>query len=163
MEGASQALDQIANWVRFADTKATILTAGTGVVLTMIVANAKTIVIAFRHGSAAAWSTGILAALTGTAVLWTLFWLVRAIGPRSRVTYSRLNRFAWPTLTKATVADIRGHVAQFTVDEDSWQQVLDLSKLAERKFDACGKAVWGFALVAVFAVSCVITAVSFTA
>lgn len=160
-DGYGQALDQMANWVRFADTKATILMAGLGVVLTMLVANTKAIVTAFDHGSTAAWTTCILAALAGAAVLWTLFWLVRAIGPRSRMSYSQLNRFAWPTLTKATVADLREHVAKVAAEDDAWQQVLDLSNIAQRKFDACGKAVWGFAFVALFAVSCVVTAVSF--
>lgn len=42
-DGCFQAMDQMANWVRFADTKATILTAGLGVALTMLMTNAGTI------------------------------------------------------------------------------------------------------------------------
>ena len=63
---------------------------------------------------------------------------------------------------RATVADLKAHVAQVTSEDDAWQQALDLSRLAQRKFDASGKAIWGFALVTVFGVSCVVTAVALT-
>ena len=162
-DGGFQSMDQVANWVRFADTKATILTAGLGVVLTMLMTNSNTVVTAINAGCTPAWIVGSLAASSLLAFLWTLYWLVRAIGPQSRVTYAQLNRFAWPTLTKTTAADLATHAQQVDVRDDAWQQVVDLSQLAERKFSACGKAVWGFAFLVVLGLACVAVSVVFTA
>ncbi|WP_104105478.1 hypothetical protein [Nocardioides sp. 616] len=153
----------MANWVRFADTKATILFAGLGVALTMMMSKAPTIVDATKTGCKSACAVGILVALTGAALLWTLGWLVAVIGPRRRIAYARLNRFAWPSLVSATVADIDEHAATARLQDDAWQQVLDLSRLAEKKFGACGMAVWGFAAFVVFGVCCVIVATWVTA
>lgn len=156
-------MDQIANWVRFADTKATILTAGLGVVLTMLTTNADTITSAVKEGCPAAYIVGTLSALVLIAFGYTLFWLVRAIGPRSNVDYNTLNRFAWPTLTKATTDQLADHAEKVDVRTDAWQQVIDLSVLANRKFDACGRAVKGFSVLVVLGVAAVATAVGFTA
>ncbi|WP_238422916.1 Pycsar system effector family protein [Gordonia sp. 'Campus'] len=152
----------MANWVRFADTKATILTAGLGVVLTMLMTNAGTITSAIKTGCPAAYVVGTLSVLLLIAFGYTLFWLIRAIGPRSNVAYSTLNRFAWPTLTKATIDQLADHMKKVDVRTDAWQQVLDLSVLANRKFDACGRAVKGFAVLIVLGVATVTLAVSFT-
>lgn len=161
-DGAFQAMDQIANWVRFADTKATILTAGLGVVMTMLVTNADTIVAAIEEGCAGAAIVGGLAAGAVLAVAWTLFWLVRAIGPQSAITYQRLNRFAWPSLHHTTAADLTQHASRVDVRDDAWQQVIDLSALARRKFKACGYAVSGFASLVVLGIACVLVAIMLT-
>ena len=47
-DGSFQAMDQVAHWVRFADTKATILTAGLGVVMTMLMTNSGKVVAALK-------------------------------------------------------------------------------------------------------------------
>jgi hypothetical protein len=156
-------MDQIANWVRFADTKATILTAGLGVVLTILMTNADTITSAVKEGCPAAYIVGTLSALALIAFGYTLLWLVRAIGPQSNVGYIALNRFAWPTLTKATTDQLIDHAQKVDVRTDAWQQVIDLSVLANRKFDACGRAIKGFAVLVVLGVAAVATAVGFTA
>lgn len=156
-------MDQIANWVRFADTKATILTAGLGVVMTMLVTNADTIVAAIKKGCAEGVTVSLLATGTALAVAWTLFWLVRAIGPQSVITYQRLNRFAWPSLHHSTATDLLAHAEQVDARDDAWQQVIDLSALAHRKFTACGYAVWGFASLVVLALACMTVAITFTA
>lgn len=156
-------MDQVANWVRFADTKATILTAGLGVVLTMLMTNADSITSAVKNGCPAAYVVGILSALALTAFGYTLFWLVRAIGPQSNFAYNTLNRFAWPTLTKATTNQLTEHAQKVDGRTEAWQQVIDLSALASRKFDACGRAVKGFAVLVVLGVAAVATAVGFTA
>ena len=49
------------------------------------------------------------------------------------------------------------------VRTDAWQQVIDLSVHANRKFDACSRAVKGFAVLVVLGVAAVATAVGFTA
>lgn len=162
-DGGFQSMDQMANWVRFADTKATILTAGLGVVLTMLMTNADTITSAVKEGCPAAYVVGILSALALIAFGYTLFWLVRAIGPQSNVAYKTLNRFAWPTLTKATTDQLTNHAHKVDVRADAWQQVIDLSVLANRKFDACGRAVKGFAVLVIVGVAAMAAAVGFTA
>jgi hypothetical protein len=155
-------MDQMANWVRFADTKATILTAGLGVIVTMLMTNADTITKAMKEGCPAAYVVGSLSGLALSAVGYTLFWLVRAIGPQSRVAYNTVNRFAWPTLTKATADQLIDHAHKVDVRTDAWQQVIDLSSLANRKFDACGRAVKGFAVLVVVSVAVVSLAIGFT-
>lgn len=162
-DGGFQAMDQMASWVRFADTKATILTAGLGVVLTMLMANADIIAIAVQDEEPAAYVVGTLSGLALIAFGYTLFWLVRAIGPQSSVAYDRLNRFAWPTLTEATTEQLTKHVREVDVRNDAWQQVIDLSVLAERKFGACGRAVKGFGVLVIVGVAAVAAAVGFTA
>lgn len=155
-------MDQLANWVRFADTKATILTAGLGVVLTMLINSARTIIDAMDESYVAA---AVVSGLAGGALFsvgWTLFWLVRAIGPQNKVFYARLNRFAWPSLVRATPEQLLEHTSQTDVRADAWQQVLDLSTLAERKFSACGKAVYGFAALVLFGTVCVGASTLFT-
>ena len=161
-DGGFQALDQMASWVRFADTKATILAAGLGVVLTVLMSNAKTIADALGEGCVAAALVGGLAGGTVLAVGWTLFWLVRAIGPQSAIRYSQLDRFAWPSLLRATPEQLAQHAKTTDARTDAWQQVIDLSTLANRKFDACGKAVRGFAVLVVLGLASVAIAIGFT-
>lgn len=155
-------MEQMANWVRFADTKATILTAGLGVILTMLMSNAKTVTSAVGQGSLQAFVVGPLAVGALAAFLWTLYWLVRAIGPQTATKYSQLNRFAWPSLRSATTEQVAEHTKQVDVRVDVWQQVLDLSVLAGRKFDACANAVKGFALLAILGLSCVAISMGLT-
>ena len=156
-------MDQIANWVRFADTKATILTAGLGVVLTILMTNANAITSAVKKGCPAAYVVGIPSALSLIAFGYTLFWLVRAIGPQSSVAHNTINRFAWPTLAQVKADQLTDHTDKVDVRTDAWQQVIDLSVLADRKFDACGRAVKGFAVLVVLGVVAVATAVGFAA
>jgi len=94
---------------------------------------------------------------------YTLFCLVRAIGPQSKVAYSRLNRFAWPTLPKTTIDQLTDPTRNVDVRTDAWQQVIDLSTLAERKFHACGRAVKGFAVLVNLSAATVAAASAFTA
>jgi len=156
-------MDQMANWVRFADTKATILTAGLGVVLTMLMTNAGTVADAIKQGGPVASVVCTLAGLALIASSYTLFWLVRAIGPQSNVTYNTLNRFAWPTLTQATTERLTNHARKVDARTDAWQQVMDLSGIANRKFGACGRAVKGFAILVLLGVGTIATAVGFAA
>ncbi|MBP2399806.1 hypothetical protein [Glutamicibacter protophormiae] len=162
MDGCFQALDQLANWVRFADTKATILTAGLGVVLTVLVANANTVVSAIKYDVSSAIIVSPLLFLACAALLWTLYWLIRAIGPQTSTAYSEINRFAWPALQEVTVAQLELHIRQVDVASDGWRQVLDLSKLAKRKFEACSRAVAGFSVLALSTLACVLTSVIIT-
>jgi hypothetical protein len=160
-DGAFQAMDQMANWVRFADTKAAILTAGLGVVLTMLMSNADIVSEAIKQGSPEGYAVGILAGLALVAVGYTLFWLVRAISPRSQASNNTINRFAWPTLVKANADQLIQHTQDIDARIDAWQQVIDLSVLANRKFDACGRAVKGFSVLVILGPATVATAVGF--
>lgn len=161
-DGSAQALDHMANWVRFADTKATILTAGLGVALTMFVGNVANIVSAIRQTCVSGLTVGALALATFVAFLWTLFWLIRAIGPRRKVSYPQPNRFSWPSLTRVTTEELTRHASTTPASVDAWQQVIDLSQLANQKFGACEKAVYGFGSLILLGVACVATAVILT-
>lgn len=161
-DGAFEALDQMANWVRFADTKATILTAGLGIVVTALMANAKTISCAIRRGGMGGYVVGPLAGLALLAAGYTLIWLVCTIGPQGKVTVSGFNRFAWPTLSNATVDQLIDHTRNVDVRADAWRQVIDLSTVAERKFNACSHAVKGFAVLIVLSAATVAAASGIT-
>ncbi|WP_229232887.1 Pycsar system effector family protein [Sinomonas cyclohexanicum] len=157
-------MDQVANWVRFADTKATVLTAGLGVVTTMVMTNAKTILDVLKSGGLTALVTTILlSSLAAIAFLWTLFWLVRALEPKSTATHHGINRFAWPTLAEASADEIRRHSEHTQAGEDAWRQVVDLSIIAKRKFRANKMAVRGFALLVITAVALVTTSAAMAA
>lgn len=155
-------MDHVANWVRFADTKATILIAGLGVVLTMVMTNVETVATAIRLGQPEAAILYPLVILTSGAFLWTLFWLMYAIGPRRTTTLPGINRFAWPTLVKADPKALIERGLTEDVREDAWRQVVDLSNIAERKFAATNKATWGFGLVLALAALLVTTSIATT-
>lgn len=161
-DGAFQAMEQMSNWVRFADTKATILTAGFGVLITLLMTNATSVANAIREGCVAAAVVGVLAGGTVLTAVWTLFWLLRAIGPQSAISYSQLNRFAWPSVIRTTPEQLSQHAKHVDVRTDAWQQVVDLSTLASRKFDACGKAIRGFAVLAALGFTCIAFSIGFT-
>lgn len=162
-DGSVQALDQIAQWVRFADTKATVLTAGLGVVLTMLMTNAKTIVSAMQLGCPEAYILGMLVSLAAASASYTLWWLMRAIGPSRMVQLNGVNRFSWPTLVHTSLDDLLAHAVDVEASADAWRQVLDLSRLADRKFLACERAVRGFGSLVVFATACAASAAAITA
>jgi hypothetical protein len=156
-EGSFQALDHIANWVRFADAKATILTAALGVVMTMFIANIPTVLRAAATSEGATLALGLLSVVAAGGFAFTLGWLVRAIAPR-RKGDGKINRFSWPSLTLADYETLRDHNLETSAHEDAWNQTLFLSKVAADKFDACQNAVWGFAFFVLTAVICVVSA-----
>lgn len=156
-DGSLQALDHAANWVRFADTKATVLTAAFGVVTTMFIADFPSVIEATRSSEEVATRLGAIAALVGASFLFTLGWLVRAITPRAGA-QKRLNRFSWPALSSADLDALREHIDRTPVHEDAWRQTLVLAGVAEAKFRACRYAATGFALFISSAVACVVTA-----
>lgn len=156
--GSLTAINEMANWVRFADTKATILAAGLGVVVTMLTNNTGTVVKAMGMTCPAKLVVGGLAAATVSSFLWTLFWVIRAIAPRSALPYNRLNRFAWPSLVGATADQLLAHAQENNVEIDAWQQVVDLAAVAKRKFDACKRAIYGFGVMIMVGVFTVLSA-----
>lgn len=161
-DGAFQSMDQMANWVRFADTKATILVAGLGVVLTMIVTNAKTVVSAIEKGNLEAAILYSLCGIASAAFVWTLSWLLIAIGARRKTSLSGINRFAWPTLTTIDAQTLIERGTTDDVREDAWRQVVDLSRLAGKKFGASNKAIWGFGILIVTGAALVIASIAIT-
>lgn len=157
-DGSAQSLDHMASWVRFAETKATILTAGLGVVVTLLMTNTKNIVTAIAAPSHLSCLVSIFALVSAVGLIYTLGWLLVAIGPSSS-NPSRINRFAWPTLVTASPRELREHVQNTDSKSDAWDQVMTLSKLADRKFKACSQAVRGFAVFLPASVVCVLLAV----
>lgn len=160
--GAIEALEQVANWVRFSDTKATVLTAGFGVVLTALVSNWRTVTTASNLGGVGA---GVLIGIviaSFIAGLLTLYWLILAIAPRSTRSDPRLNRFAWPSLARTTAAEIAQHAKTVPVAEDAWRQAVRLAVIAERKFRFTGFAVWSFASFVILGFASVTLAVTLT-
>ncbi|SFB38885.1 hypothetical protein SAMN05192575_109176 [Nocardioides alpinus] len=148
-DGAMNALSEIAQWVRFADTKAGLLAAGLGVILAGTVAQAATIVDAVASGGALGALTAVLFALWSASALTLVWFLMSAIGPRTSTSGPTINRFAWPSLPGIPVADLTQHVSGTTRDADAWRQVVDLSTVAASKYQACGRAVLAFMIVVV--------------
>lgn len=144
-------MDQIANWVRFADTKAAILAAGLGVVLTMLMTNAGAVVSAIGSGGLEAVLLYVMLTIAAGSFAWTLIWLLIALGPRRSAGRPGLNRFAWPTLADTTVDALIEHGRTTDATRDAWQQTIDLSRVAKSKFSATNRAIWGFGVVIVFA------------
>lgn len=161
-DGAFQAMDQIANWVRFADAKATVLTAGLGVLTVALLTNAAVIVKAIRVGGCRATMVSVVGSLAVLALLWTLGWLVTALSPRRTVSAPEANRFAWPTLTDLPVDRLVQHVESSDVSREAWRQVIDLSQIAGLKFLATQKAIYGFACLVVLCVATVLISVVVT-
>lgn len=157
-DGSFQAMDQVSNWVRFADTKATVLTAGLGVVTTIVMTNAKAVLDAIgSRDPASILTAAVLAGLTAFAFLWTLLWLVQALEPKSTSVHPGINRFAWPTLAEASADEIKRHSEKIEAGDDAWRQAIDLAVIAKQKFRACKMAVRGFALLVISAVALVTT------
>lgn len=148
--GAFTAMDQIANWVRFADAKSSILAAALGVVLTAFLNGLGPLVVIVKAGGSCAWAPGVLILLTLVCFGYTLFWLFRALAPRRGAAQSGINRFAWPTLGEASLENLQKHFEDAEASIDAWRQVVDLSAVAKQKFRAFDLALRGFA-------ACVIT------
>lgn len=142
--GSIAAIDHMAGWARFGDTKATILAAGVGVVATMFTNSAPAVLKALDAPCPVGLLVGAFASLTVLSFMWTLFWVVRAIAPRSDIAYPGLNRFAWPSVIGATADQLVRHAQENDVEKDAWQQVVDLAVIAQRKFRFCKLAVYGF-------------------
>lgn len=109
-EGSYLALTQAAEWVKFADTKATILTAALGVVATMYVTNASVIVTAMTKGEVHTLVVGIFVLAGIGTFIFTLSWLLIAIYPRGSRSFE-LNRFSWPSLSTSDHAALLDHAA----------------------------------------------------
>jgi hypothetical protein len=152
-------MEHVAHWVRFADTKATILAAGLGVIITMLMTNASTVEAGIREGCVQGATVAVLAVGACGAALWTLYWVVSAIAPRTSTYSYQLNRFAWPALAGASLEQIKSHVDGSNIDDDAWLQTTLLASIAKQKFTACMRAVWGFAALLVTGVACVVAAV----
>lgn len=148
-DGAMNALSEIGQWVRFADTKAGLLAAGLGVALAGTVSQASTVVEAIADGGGAGALTAALFCLWACFALALVWFLMSAIGPRTTTTGPTVNRFAWPSLASLTVSDLTDHVAKTPRDSDAWRQVIDLSGVAAAKYRACGRAVVAFMLLVV--------------
>ncbi len=148
-DGAMNALSEIGQWVRFADTKAGLLAAGLGVVLAGTLGQAATIVAAIAGGGALGALTAALFAWWVVFALALVWFLMNAIGPRTITSGSTINRFAWPSLAGLSAADLTEHVSKTNRDSDAWRQVVDLSAVAAAKYRACGRAVLSFMLVIV--------------
>ncbi len=156
--GSLAALEHIADWVRFADAKATLLAAGLGVVVTMLTSGASTVVKAIGATCTSRLVVGGLAAVTVLSFLWTLIWVIRAITPRKTQLHNTLNRFAWPSLAGVTADELIAHAAAETLEKDAWQQVVNLAAIAKDKFNACTRATYGFGLMTAFGVSTLMAA-----
>lgn len=87
---------------------------------------------------------GVFASVAVLSFMWTLFWVVRAIAPRSDIAYQEINRFAWPSVINTTADQLVQHARENDVEKDAWQQVVDLAVIAQRKFFFCRLAVYGF-------------------
>lgn len=160
---AQDALDHIAAWVRFADGKATLLAAGLAATLALLGGHLDAIAGALNRPCPANAITGIVGILTLIATAWTLFWLIAAINPRNLVTHTGLNRFAWPTMARATITGITAHAAENNADQDAWKQAIDLAKIAERKYNNTKKATFGFAATFTLGVGLVVYTAVITA
>lgn len=158
--GALQALEQVANWVRFSDTKATVLTAGFGVVVTVLLSNWKIVLTAISRGDITAGALLCVASAALISGLLTLYWLVLAITPRSAAADPGLNRFSWPALARTTAAELAQHAADVPVSDDAWRQAIRLAAIADRKFRYTGYAVWSFAAFVVLGFVTVTVAVT---
>ncbi|PPG92837.1 hypothetical protein C5C39_02170 [Rathayibacter sp. AY1F3] len=158
-EGALEAMEHVSNWVRFADTKATILSAGVAAVLAMSVANAKTVLKQIDYTPTGI-AIAVLATVSIAALLWTVIWIVRAITPSRTTGTLEPNRFAWPAMARLPLDDLQHHARTTFRDEDAWRQTHDLAKTADRKFAACKKATFGFAALIIATPACLITAIS---
>lgn len=151
--GAAVALDHVAQWVRFADTKATILAAGLGVVLSVLAASADGTASTIDGGGLGAVLVLVLVALTAGALVMTLVYVVRAIRPQTTEPDS-MNRFAWPSLASTTVKDLQQHVAT-DPEPEAWRQVHALAGVARSKYAACNAAVTWFALLVITSFLCI--------
>lgn len=155
--GALPAMDHVANWVRFADVKAALLSAGVAAVLAMAI-NHVQIVIDQLMNSAPPLVLQALAISSVLSFVWTLLWVLAAILPHKGDPSATVNRFAWPALATRSSEQLRDHLSATTADEDAWEQARALSKIAARKFKACSRATVGFAAFVLSTAACIVLA-----
>lgn len=144
--------------MKFADTKATILTAALGVVTTMVVANSATLVSAMRKGEVPTLIVGFAVLLCIGAFIFALSNLLTAIYPQ-RSGSTALNRYSWPSLSGADIDVVLDHARATPAHEDAFRQAVTLSGVADSKFSAVRRATVGFAVFVVTGVISVVLAV----
>lgn len=155
--GAIVAIEQAGEWVRFADTKATILAAGVGVVLAVVATSAADVGSAIKAGGAGAWLVAVLGTATIAMLVLTIGSIARAIRPRIAIEYAHVNRFAWPSVAAHTEQELADR-ATSEPHADAWEQVHALSIIARSKFAACTSAITWFALLVLLSFLCVTAA-----
>jgi len=156
-DGALAAMDQIGQWVRYADAKAGLVAAAAAAVLALAAGNAADIVETWDRGGG--WRVAITTLVVGAAVAGVVtFWaLAQALAPRPLGGPPKPNRFSWPSLSALTSDELAAHVTATSVHDDAWQQARVLASIAEAKFRWCRTAL--VASIFMGALSLVVTAV----
>jgi hypothetical protein len=140
-DGALVAMDQVGQWVRYADTKAGLVAAGFAAVLVLITGQVDDVVTTMKSGRDWMAVCIVLAVLVVAAAVITLWNLIDAIVPRPRGEGPVNNRFAWPALKEMDRSGLRAHLAATTVADDAWEQTLALAKIADQKYEAARAAL----------------------
>lgn len=157
--GGVVAHDQVAQWVRFADTKATILLAALGIVTTLLVTQLHLVAYEIRddHGTGRVILSS-LATIAVAAFAAALLNLVKAISPRTG-TDNALNRFGWPSVATHTNDEIRQHVRTADPVAEIWDQIRLLSVLARNKFAALRAAIFAFSVYVSASIATLVVAI----
>lgn len=152
-ERAKLSVVEFGAWIKNADTKATILAAGLGVMSSVVASQAGRIVDLYTHPAAAVVCIAvILSAIFIGGLAGAVICVFRVLSPRTDVTDGP-NVFAWPSVAKfgsATASEF----SDFSAPK-AWAQAFDLAKIAQAKFAAFALALRWF-LVTIAAASALV-------
>lgn len=141
-EDAKMAIQETGNWIKNADTKATVVAAVLGVSLTLLGGQSAQILKALGSENGIL-SKVLVVALVGVAVfsIATLFFVTSALRPRTPRS-SGLNRFSWPAMAGRDSAP--KSFEPETCAEEAWEQAYLLSRIAQIKYKRFGWAINSF-------------------
>jgi hypothetical protein len=146
-------VQQYGEWIRNADTKAGLLSAVVSILLVGLTQNTSAIKLATSasdgRGRLALASLVLLVVSFGVAG----FFLVRLQIPRL-LAADQLNRFAFPSVARSAVEDLKGASARQLVEE-AWEEAHTLARTAMRRFTELRLAwIWTAASLACFVIFC---------
>lgn len=135
-------------WLRFSETKASIILTSYGVLFTIIYTNAVAVFSSINHPGAVRW----FVVLFGTASLTSIVSAFLTIRPRLRNTNPTSILYFRHIFKKYQTASAYKQAAHLILDDENLytdhltEQIHTISKVANSKYVCAGIAVWAFAI-----------------
>lgn len=163
-EHSKLAIQETGGWIKNADTKSTILAGSFGLSLTFGVPRLLEALPSLLELPSALgiWiGAGVICI---AAALITAYGIGRALLPRGSKGTGPANRFSWPSLAQAAVANLPPReISPDEVRSEAWEQAASLARIAAAKYRSFKAALVAFCIyiAALFAMMTIQTIVSF--
>lgn len=132
-EDAELVIQETGNWIRNADTKATVLAAALALTISTSVTHCAGVLAAYhdRGGSIGRWIIIVASLVAAATLLLSIFNVYKTLVPRT-TPETAFNRFGWPSI--ATCPHPPTKLEPGALRDDAWRQCYQLALIAQGKF-----------------------------